>query len=136
MITDAHHAEMARFTRQIGVFKDMVLSPASGRMVSDDRDSPGSRIDTLTREDDKNIYVFAARLSELSEAGSGTTLCTFRVSGLTGTRVAEVYEEGRTVKTADGVFSDLFAPSGVHIYVIPKFPLAPLSAPANLRIIR
>ncbi|MCX6716781.1 MAG: hypothetical protein NTV72_02580, partial [Candidatus Taylorbacteria bacterium] len=117
-IDDAHHAQMAKFVDQIGRLKNVVLSAAPPRTVSDNSDTAGNRVDTLVREDADNIYVFAVRLTENSEADTLST--EFNVSGLSGVKNATVFDESRTVSTNDGVFTDSFAPNDVHIYQIPK----------------
>ena len=125
-----HKAEMANFVSQIGRLKDLVLSAPPARTMASDSGRPGNRVDTMIREDANNIWVFAARVTELGE--TDTLMTQFTVSSLAGVAAVKVFDEGRTVTAANGVFSDSFAPNAVHIYSIPK--MAGPAAPQGLQV--
>jgi hypothetical protein len=59
-----------------------------------------------------SLYVFSA----ISRAGTSTA--SYAISGMTGSGVANVVGESRTINIVAGKFSDAFAANGVHIYRI------------------
>jgi hypothetical protein len=122
-IDPAHHVQMAAFVDQIGRLKDVVLSPVPSRSVTTDANTPGNRVDSMVREDANNVWVFAARVTEIGELNMLTSW--FTVSGLPRLANVTVFDENRTLSAASGVFSDSFAPNAVHIYKIPKTASAP-----------
>ncbi|HUU08962.1 MAG TPA: hypothetical protein VM431_00305 [Phycisphaerae bacterium] len=72
------------------------------------------KLAALTREHDGRLYVFAVNYDErLKEAGA-----VFEIAGLKAGAAVEVVDEDRTLRAADGRFTDTFAPLAVHIYRI------------------
>jgi hypothetical protein len=69
-------------------------------------------IDSMVKVNGTTLYVFAAI------ARNGTATGSFEIEGMTGSAVATVVSEGRTLDVAGGKFSDAFAANGVHIYRI------------------
>jgi hypothetical protein len=130
VVSDEQYAAAAKFNAQIADLHDIVLSSHPSRTVSDNSNADGNRVDTMVREDANNIWVFAARLSELSEASSAPISTQFSISGLSGNKIAMVYSEGRNVPVSNGVFTDSFAPYEVHIYQIPKSGTSDTTPPA------
>jgi hypothetical protein len=129
---------MKRFADQMKVLAPVVLQPAPTRTVTDDANAPLNRVDTLIREKDGIIYVFAARVTEPDPIAGATyqgiepdsITAKFTVSGLVRKVTAEVVDEGRTISLINGQFTDTFAKNAVHIYKINAKPLPP----RNLRI--
>ncbi len=126
-IDAAHKAEMAKFVDQIGRLKNVVLSAPSARTVTNNATSPGSRVDTMLREDAANVWVFAVRLTDFGEEANPPLNVQLGVSGI-DSGVAEVFDENRQVTVANGSFFDFFNPHAVHIYRIPKVTPAPPTA--------
>ena len=69
-------------------------------------------VDTLVKAKGSTLYVFSA----ISRTGTATA--SYAVEGMTGSGVATVVGENRTIPVVAGRFSDAFAANGVHIYTI------------------
>lgn len=130
-----NYAEMSKFTTQITDLAEVVLGPEVTRTV--EVITPGGeRIDTMVREYDNKIYIFAVRVSEMNKFANPatgypdpvqnyTTTVTFKLDSTDVTVLAAPYDEARgdlTITHGGGFaeFTDDFAPYDVHIYVIPK----------------
>ncbi len=85
------------------------LPPSMVSVASSNASTP---IDTMVKAHGTSIYIFSA----VSRAGSATA--SFTIGGLTGTGVATVIGENRTVNVSAGKFTDSFAASDVHIYQV------------------
>ncbi len=81
-------------------------------LVATTSSNPAAPIDTLVKANGSSLYVFSA------VARAGTTMGSFAVSGLTGSGVATVLGESRTVPITAGKFSDAFTANDVHIYQV------------------
>ncbi|MFZ3103385.1 MAG: PKD domain-containing protein [Smithella sp.] len=135
---------MKKFADQIKVLGPAVLGPAPARTVKDTANTALNRVDTMIREQDGAIYVFAARVTEPDPIdGAKYTgvepefiTVSFTISGLTGSTIATVVDEGRTHAVTDGKFTDTFAKNAVHIYKIAGVTTTTLKAPGprNLRV--
>ena len=142
-------AAMKRFSEQMKVLAPAVLGPAPVRTVTDTANTALNRVDTMIREKDGAIYVFAARVTEPDPiAGAKYTgvepasiTVSFAISGLTGSTAVTVVDEGRTITLTDGKFTDSFAKNAVHIYEITGAGVTAITttttlkrpAPRNLR---
>jgi len=117
---------MKKFADQMKVLAPIVLGPEPIRTVTDDANAPLNRVDTMIREKDGIVYVFAARVTEpdpitgakYQGVESELITVTFAIGGLTGNAVAEVVGEGRKVPLNKGQFVDVFVKNAVHIYKI------------------
>jgi hypothetical protein len=69
-------------------------------------------VDTMVKGNGTSLYVFSAA------SRAGTTTASYVIEGMTGSAVATVVGEGRTVAVTTGKFSDAFAANGVHVYAI------------------
>jgi hypothetical protein len=69
-------------------------------------------IDTMVKAGGTSVYVFSA----ISRTGTATA--SYVVSGMTGSGVAKVLGENRTIPVTGGKFADAFAANAVHIYQI------------------
>jgi len=86
-----------------------------------------NRVDTMIREKDGNIYIFAVRVTEPDPVPEvkyqgvepETITVNFTVSGLRGRNTGGVVDEDRAVSLSNGQFTDKFAKNEVHIYKIP-----------------
>ena len=77
-------AVMTEFKDHITRLTPIVLGPETDRVVTDDANEPGNRVDTMIREDEENIYIFAVRLTEVTEPQVDDNITvTFTVDGLT-----------------------------------------------------
>jgi len=103
-----------------------VLGPEPTRIVTDDANMPLERVDTLIREKDGNIYVFAARVTEPDPIPQGkyqgvepeSITVRFIISNIVGNVRVDVIDEGRTITMTDGRLTDTFESNAVHIYKI------------------
>ena len=131
--TTIRWAAMKKFTDQMRVLAPVVLQPEPTRTVTDDANVALNRVDTMIREKDGNVYVFAARVTEPDPIEKAkyqgiepdTITVKFTVSGFTGNAVAEVVDEGRTISLSNGRFADTFKKNAVHIYKIDIRPSPP-----------
>jgi hypothetical protein len=119
-------AAMARFKTLVSAFQNVILSPTTLK-VNSNQTVPHSRVDATVRDDANNIYVFAARLSDVGESSDPTITATLTVSGADYSGPAIVATENRTAQVSSGAVTDTFAPSAVHIYCFPKNPSSPLA---------
>ncbi|PKN65543.1 MAG: hypothetical protein CVU54_18785 [Deltaproteobacteria bacterium HGW-Deltaproteobacteria-12] len=124
---------MKKFADQMKVLAPVVLGPEPIRTLKDDANTALNRVDTLIREKDGSVYVFAARVTEPDPIEKAkyrgvepeSIKVNFTVSGLTGDAVAEVVDEGRKVSISNGQFTDTFFKNAVHIYKINTVPNKP-----------
>jgi len=141
--TTIRWAAMKKFADQMNVLAPVVLGHIPAISVADNANTALNRVDTMIREKDGIVYVFAARVTEpdpidgakYTGVEPASITVSFKVSGLTGSASAEVVDEGRVRTVTDGKFTDTFAKNAVHIYKIAGFTTATLKAPAprNLR---
>jgi hypothetical protein len=124
VVPPANFAEMANFTNTATALQGAILATSTPRTVTSNQTTAGYRVDSMVKEDNNYIYVFAARLTDdlasSSEATFPALATQFNVSGMTGSGTATVYGESRTVNVNNGVFTDSFNPFAVHIYQIGK----------------
>lgn len=136
---------MKKFADQMKVLTPIVLQAKPDRDVADDANNALNRVDTMIREYEGAIYIFAARITEPEpiegvlyqglEPKSITVALT--VSGLAGNAVVDVLDEGRQIPISDGRFIDTFAKNAVHIYKVSDGNIKPNTEgqpPKNLRI--
>lgn len=124
---------MKKFADLIKVLAPAVLSPEPVRTVTDDANIPLKRIDTMIRERDGAIYIFAARVTEPDPIEKAkykgvepeSIKANFTISGLAGNNTATVVDENRTVTLTNGQFTDVFIKNAVHIYKIALAPSTP-----------
>jgi hypothetical protein len=141
MSTTGRWAAMKKFADQMAILAPVVLGPVPARTVTrtDQANAALNRVDTMIREKNSVVYVFAARITEPDPIAGAkyqgvepeSITPTFTVSGLTGTATATVYGKSRNVSVTNGVFTDTFNQNAVHIYKI--VTLRPPS-PRNLRV--
>jgi hypothetical protein len=112
---EANFAEMKRFKEQVTRLTPAVLGPEhKGKLTVDAGE--GLRVDALARTHDGHVYVFAANLKRAE------TRATLTVGGAEPATPVTVVDENRTLKQADGQFTDTFAPLAVHIYRLKMAP--------------
>jgi hypothetical protein len=119
---------MKKFADQMRVLAPAILGPEPARIVTDDANDPLNRVDTMIREKDGIVYVFAARVTEPDPIRRAkyqgvepeSIAVNFKVSGLSGNAVVAVVDEGRTVSLNNGHFTDAFVKNAVHIYKIAR----------------
>ena len=117
---------MKKFADQMKVLAPVVLGPVPARIVIDDANAALNRVDTMAREQNGDVYVFAARVTEPDPIPGakyrgvepGSIAVNFEVSGLSGNARADVFGENRTIAVQNGRFADNFAKNAVHIYRI------------------
>lgn len=107
-VSAAVQQEMKRTARQLTTLAPALLAPPTGLAVTTD----GGRVDATARRLDGALYVFAVNVSRTPVTAR------FALAGA-GDGSVQVFEEGRQVPAAGGVFSDRFAPLAVHLYVVP-----------------
>ncbi len=126
MANSARWASMKKFADQIKVLTPVVLGPAPARTVTTNANVALNRVDTMIREKDGNIYIFTARVTEPDPVPQvkyqgvepESITVNFKVSGLAGSALVEVIDEGHQISLTDGLFTDKFGKNAVHIYKI------------------
>ena len=117
---------MAEFMIWLEELTPVILGPESDRNVSIDYGAQTARIDTMVREYDGKIYLFASRMNELIieespdppvPAENYDVSVTIAIDGVTPSAVEAYKETGPVTFTAGGI-EDTFQPYDVHIYVI------------------
>jgi hypothetical protein len=100
----------------------VVLSPETEHTVTDTADARGNRVDTMVREKDGYLYVFAVRLTEpdteWDEVMEPDTLTVTFTADVELATTAEVFDEARTIAVSNNGFTDAFGREAVHIYKI------------------
>lgn len=114
---------MQQFVDQITRLSPVVLGPDTTISVTDSADIKGNRVDTMVREFDNDIYIFAVRLSEILESNNPAISVSFTIKGYTNSTV-KVFDENRQIPLSQGAFTDTFNPNDVHIYIIPSDHIA------------
>lgn len=126
MANTGRWAAMKKFADQIKVLAPAVLQADPSRTIMDTANSGLNRVDTMIREHNGDIFIFAARVTE-PEPIEGAKYrgvepeeitVNFSVSGLSGSTSAMVVDEGRYVSISEGQFADTFNKNTVHIYKI------------------
>jgi hypothetical protein len=126
MANTGRWAAMKKFADQMNVLAPVVLQPAPERTVTCDANVALNRVDTMIREYDGSIYIFAARVTEpepvpdVKYQGVEPEEITvnFAINNLAGDKSAEVVDEARNVLISNGQFTDIFRKNEVHIYKI------------------
>ncbi|MCP3921517.1 MAG: PKD domain-containing protein [Desulfobacterales bacterium] len=119
---------MAEFMVWLEDLTPVILGPESDLDVSINYGSQTARIDTMVREYDGKIYIFASRQNELVigespvpplPAQNYDVTVTLSIDGVTMSS-AKAYKETDLVTISGGGIEDTFKPYDVHIYVIEK----------------
>jgi len=119
--------EIELFLDQITRLTPVVLGEKPERIVTDNANTRGNRVDIMVRETDTTIYVFAVRLTEPDpdcdndgvEHEPEKIAVEFNIGNQYST-VLRVFDENRNIEVTNGYFTDTFNICAVHIYVIPK----------------
>lgn len=113
---------------QMNTYSHIILGPDNVEQITDDSNHRNNRVDTLTRHDGNNVYLFAVRLTEpepldyeeqIFEPDTITT--TFMVPGFNTGRAEVLDDDGnllRTIPVKNGQFTDKFGKCDIHIYRI------------------
>ena len=112
-------AVMEEFLDQITRLTPFVLGSDSEKSVTDSADTKGNRVDTMMKEDEENIWIFAVRITEIEEVDAPPIEVSFSIDDVASGEVT-VYDESRILNLMNGSFSDSFDPCAVHVYRIPK----------------
>lgn len=118
---------MKKAVDQIERLKEVILGPEPERKVKDDANEALKRVETMIREKDGYVYIFAVRITEPDPVPEvkyqgkepDSIEVNFEVSGISGEKEIEVIDENRKIKITDGKFKDIFKKYQVHIYKIP-----------------
>ena len=120
-------SEIADFVTKVKALESILTAPLTNRLVETNAIIPGYRVDVMVKEDDKNIWVFAARLTDdianPAEATYPPLNTKITISGINNNDSAIVFSEKRSLTISNGQFTDLFSPYSVHIYQISKHTL-------------
>jgi len=98
--------------KQIIALAPELNSASLPNVVSVVSSNTAAPIDTMTKAQGTSLYVFSA-ISRM-----GTAMGSFTIAGLSGSGMATVVGENRTVPVSAGVFTDAFATNDVHIYQV------------------
>jgi hypothetical protein len=98
--------------QQIAMLAPELNSATIPSLVSVSSSNASAPIDTMVKASGSKLYVISAI------ARAGTATGTFTIAGMTGSAVATVLGENRTVNVTKGRFTDTFAQNDVHVYVI------------------
>jgi hypothetical protein len=117
---------MKKFADQMKTLAPVVLRPEPARTVTDNGNAPLNRVDTMIRESEGNVYVFAVRVTEPAPIPKAkyqgvepkSISVKFTVSGLEGNFDVVVVDENRKASLTNGQFTDNFEKNAVHIYKI------------------
>jgi len=110
-VPEANRKEIRRINDQITRLTPAIIGgEPSGKMNV--RAEGDVKISAMTKVHDGRLYVFAVNYDERLKQAEAT----ITVEGLPPGREVEVVDEGRTITTRAGSFSDSFDPLAVHIY--------------------
>lgn len=111
--TPAMVTEVTALDAQIKTLAPVLNSATIPNLVTVSSSSDASApIDTMVKASGSKLYVMSA----ISRAG--TAMGTFTIAGMTGSAVATVLGENRTVNVTKGRFTDAFAANDAHVYVV------------------
>jgi len=108
----AMYGAVSRINHRLQALAPVLHSPTIGEGVSVTAVPAEAPVAVMMKRFDNATYVFAVMMR------SQGARATFTVSGLTGRHRIEVLDEDRTLRSADGVFTDTFLPWDVHLYRI------------------
>jgi hypothetical protein len=108
---DENLKEMGRFLEQVTRLAPAVLGPEYAGTVGE-KEEGGGRVDSMAREHEGAVYVFAANVKEAPQKVTFTLDFT--------PKSIEVVDEGRVLEGAGASFADAFEPLAVHIYRIAR----------------
>jgi len=112
-VPPANREALAQINAQITRLAPAILGDDPKRAVSI-RGENAVKLDAMARQKDGDLYIFTVNFDEAQRK----TTATIKVEGLkAGTEIA-VVDEGRTIRSDEGSFSDTFEPLAVHIYRI------------------
>jgi hypothetical protein len=113
-VPEENRRALKQINEQITRLTPAILGHPSARAASIES-SNGTKLDLLAPQSGNGLYLFAVNYDERARKSTAT----IRVAGLTTGTVVNVVDEGRTLKSQEGVFADTFAPLAVHIYRLP-----------------
>jgi hypothetical protein len=137
---------MSNLYTQITNFSQVILAGPSARSFANTATTPSNRVDCLLRTvgagADTSSYLFAVRVTEPDPTAvfvdwkePDTVKATFSIGGI-GNADVVVEGENRTLKAANGSFTDAFGKCAVHIYRIGKDLLPALNGNSTVRLPR
>jgi hypothetical protein len=108
-----HDAEMLNAVKTINSrvksLSTALNSPDAGEYATVESSNAAVPVHFMSKKQDNTYYLFSVAMR------CGFTTAAFRVKSGS---VAEVIDEGRTIRITDGIFSDNFSPYEVHLYKI------------------
>ncbi|HEX8791706.1 MAG TPA: hypothetical protein VF765_12210 [Polyangiaceae bacterium] len=110
--TPAMVSTVTALDQEIAMLAPVLNSATIPNLVSASSSSATAPIDTMVKASGSKLYVMSA----ISRTGTATG--TFTIAGMTGSAVATVVGENRTVNVTKGRFTDTFAQNDVHVYVV------------------
>jgi len=110
--TPAMVTAVTALDQEIAMLAPVLNSATIPNLVTASSSNAAAPIDTLVKASGSKLYVMSAI------SRTGTTMGSFTIAGMTGSAVATVLGENRTVNVTKGRFTDAFAANDVHVYVI------------------
>ncbi len=111
--TPAMVTAVTALDQEIAMLAPVLNSATIPNLVSVSSSNAAAPIDTMVKAaEGSKLYVMSAI------SRTGTAKGTFTIAGMTGSAVATVVGENRTVNVTKGHFADAFAANDVHVYVI------------------
>lgn len=130
-----NRAVMDTATKWITALTQPILSaPENVTWAVTNQGVSGGRVDTMTRQYDNRLYIFATSITTNGVSTNGMAASSsvrFDLPGLAAGQTIGVLGEGRTVTSSNGYFSDAFSPLAVHIYTYPALTNLPPVADAG-----
>jgi len=110
-VPPANREALRQTNDQITRLAPAILGDKPGRIVSIHGDN-AVKLDALAKRKGGDLYIFAVNYDETLQKTKGTV----KVEGLKAGIEVVVVDEGHTIPSGDGFFSDIFEPLAVHIY--------------------
>jgi hypothetical protein len=105
--------DFRRLSQEVMGLEPILISPPQPQLVAS---VSQSNIEYLVKEDSNRIVIFASNFSDATLPS-----VTFNLSSsATVSSPVQVYSEGRNLSLSRLSFTDSFAPSEVHVYIVPK----------------
>jgi hypothetical protein len=105
--------DFRRLSQEVMGLEPILISPPQPQLVAS---VSQSNIEYLVKEDSNRIVIFASNFSDATLPS-----VTFNLSSsATVSSPVQVYSEGRNLSLSRLSFTDSFAPSDVHVYIVPK----------------
>jgi len=118
-----NYSTLKKFGSYINDLKDVIMGPDIKRTITNNASDPGKRVDHMAKISNDTLYIFAARLTEVSETSPANISVQFTCENVTSNKVY-LYDSDDSLSLTAGVFTATFSPYEVKIFKVPHVKAA------------